>query len=164
VSALPLDDRTLVPMTVGALDAVLAIESAAYEFPWTRGNFIDALAAGYWSQLLVDARGALRGYLVAMHGVDEMHLLNVTVAPAHQHAGHARWMLDALVARCRMLGARQLWLEVRRGNERAHALYRRYGFRDIGVRKGYYPAAQQRREDAFVMSLVVQPEDRDALG
>lgn len=164
MSAVPRDERSLAPMTVGALDAVLAIERAAYEFPWTRGNFIDALAAGYWAQLLYDERGTLLGYLVAMPGVDEMHLLNLTVAPAFQGSGHGGWMLDALVVRCRALGARQLWLEVRRSNTRAHALYHRYGFRDIGIRRGYYPAALQRREDAFVMSLVIGPEVRDALG
>ena len=46
-----------------------------------------------------------------------------------------------------------LWLEVRAGNERAQAINRRYGFASVGVRKGYYPAPQSRREDALVMSL-----------
>lgn len=164
MSAVPRDLRLLEPMTIASLDAVLGVERAAYEFPWTRGNFIDALAAGYWAQRLLDDAGRLLGYVVAMHGVDEMHLLNITVAPPHQHAGHARWLLDVLVEHCRALGDRQLWLEVRAGNARAHAIYRRYGFRDIGIRKGYYPAAHQQREDARVMSLAIAQEGDDALG
>ena len=80
---------------------VLAIERAAYEFPWTRGNFIDSLHAGYHAQLLVDERDRLIGYFVAMAGVDEMHLLNLSVAPERQRRGHAREMLDALLAHCR---------------------------------------------------------------
>ena len=150
------------PMTVADLDAVLAIECTAYEFPWTRGNFIDSLAAGYDAQLLRDAQGALCGYCVAMRGVQEVHLLNLTVAPALQHRGLGRDLLDRLVSASRQVGARWLWLEVRQGNLRARAVYRRYGFDDIGSRRGYYPAAAGQREDACVMRLALSG-DRDAL-
>lgn len=153
MSAVPDDGRLLLPMGIGQLDAVMAVEAAAYEFPWTRGNFIDSLAAGYAAQVLYAAGGELLGYFVAMGGVDEMHLLNITTAPPHQHRGHARFMLDALVALCRRRGARRLWLEVRRSNQRAQSIYRRRGFAEIGVRRGYYPAPQGQREDALVMSL-----------
>ena len=149
------DERMVVPMTVVELDAVAAIEAAAYPFPWTRGNFIDSLAAGYPSRVLIGERHRIVGYFVAMQGVDEMHLLNLTVAPAEQSRGHGRYLLDQLVELCRERHARQLWLEVRQSNSRARALYARYGFRQIGVRRGYYPAAFGRREDAAVMSLEV---------
>ncbi len=149
--------RRLEPMTSVHLDRVMAIENVAYPFPWTRGNFIDSLASGYPARVLFDSdrRGQVIGYFVAMEGVDEMHLLNLTVAPEVQSQGHGRFMLDALVDLCRQRHAMQLWLEVRQGNPRARGLYQRYGFRDIGVRRGYYPAAAGRREDALVMSLDV---------
>jgi ribosomal-protein-alanine N-acetyltransferase len=149
--------RRLEPMSTAHLDEVMVIEHAAYPFPWTRGNFVDSLAAGYPAQVLFDSerRGHVIGYVVAMEGVDEMHLLNLAVAPEVQGQGHARFMLDALVDLSRQRHAQQLWLEVRRSNPRAHALYQRYGFRDVGVRRGYYPAAGGRREDAVVMSLDV---------
>lgn len=150
------------PMTVADIGAVLAIECAAYEFPWTHGNFIDSLAAGYVAQLLRDAQGALCGYCVAMHGVQEMHLLNLTVAPPMQHRGLGRDLLDRLVAASRQAGAQWLWLEVRQSNQRARAVYRRYGFEDIGARPAYYPAAAGQREDACVMRLALGG-DRDAL-
>lgn len=154
------------PLTVADLGAVLAIENAAYEFPWTRGNFIDALAAGNHAQGLRDAAGTLCAYCVAMAGVQEMHLLNLTVAPPHQHRGLARLMLDALVAASGAADARWLWLEVRESNQRAQAVYRRYGFEPIGVRRGYYPAAGGQREDAIVMRLAcptAAPKGSDAL-
>ncbi|MDE2095372.1 MAG: ribosomal protein S18-alanine N-acetyltransferase [Burkholderiales bacterium] len=143
----------LLPMTAAQLDAVMAIEVAAYAFPWSRGNFIDSLAAGHPAQVLQGAGGALLGYYVAMVGVDEMHLLNITVAPHAQGRGHARVLLQALIARCRAQRAGSLWLEVRAGNDRARAMYRHFGFVEVGLRKGYYPAAFGRREDAVVMSL-----------
>jgi ribosomal-protein-alanine N-acetyltransferase len=142
-------------MTVQDLDAVLAIEASAYPFPWTRGNFIDSIAAGYWTELHFDAAGLLVAYAVAMAALDEMHLLNLTVAPSHEGHGHARALLDALEAHCRDIGIATLWLEVRPSNERARRLYERRGFREVGLRRGYYPAPQGQREDAIVMSRPV---------
>lgn len=147
------DTARLLPMTALHLDAVLAIENAAYEFPWSRGNFVDSLAAGHAAQMLCNLRGELLGYLVALPGYEEMHLLNLTVAPAVQGRGHARGMLAWLVALCREQGAEQLWLEVRESNVRARSVYQRFGFASIGLRKGYYPAPLGRREDAVVMGM-----------
>jgi [ribosomal protein S18]-alanine N-acetyltransferase len=153
MSAVLKDRLMLVPMTAQHLDAVLAIEFVAYEFPWSRGNFVDSLAAGHVAQTLCDTRGELLGYLLALPGFEEMHLLNLTVAPAEQGQGHARCMLEWLVAQCRQQDARQLWLEVRESNARARRVYQRFGFAHIGKRKGYYPAPQGHREDAVVMGL-----------
>jgi ribosomal-protein-alanine N-acetyltransferase len=153
----------LAPLGMQDLDTLMAIENAAYPVPWSRGNFIDSLVAGYVADKLVGADGLWRGYYVAMPGVAEMHLLNLTVAPAHQGCGHARTMLDALVARCRARGDAQLWLEVRRSNLRAHALYLRYGFVDKGLRRGYYPVPSGPREDAIMMGLDLAGGRSDAL-
>ncbi|MBX3621494.1 MAG: ribosomal protein S18-alanine N-acetyltransferase [Rhizobacter sp.] len=157
MSAVLRDERLLLPMTTLQLDAVLAIELQAYAFPWTRGNFVDSLAAGYPAQVLYGTQGEMLGYFIAMEGVDELHLLNITVAPAAQGQGHARFMLDELCAIGRTRRAAQIWLEVRESNLRARAIYERYGFTPIGLRRGYYPAARSThpsgREDAMVMSL-----------
>jgi [ribosomal protein S18]-alanine N-acetyltransferase len=153
VSAVPNETRHLLPMSVAQLDAVLAVEATAYAFPWSRGNFIDSLAAGYPARVLYADRGEVLGYFVAMPGVDEMHLLNITVAPPVEGLGHARFMLGELVRLCREFGARQLWLEVRESNARARSIYQRFGFLPVGVRKGYYPAPHGQREAAIVMSL-----------
>ena len=140
------------PLTDDRLDDVVAIEARAYEHPWSRGNFSDSLRSGYQAQLLM-AGDALLGYFIAMKGVDEVHLLNITVAPEYRSQGWGRLMLDALALWARGKGAQWLWLEVRVGNERAQRIYERHGFRRVGERKGYYPAAAGAREDAIVMSL-----------
>ena len=142
------------PMRPEALDGVLQVERQAYEFPWTQGNFNDSLNAGHQAQLLC-AGAELLGYFVAMKGFEEVHLLNLTVAPRHQRQGWAHVMLDALAIWSRGQGADWLWLEVRPRNLRAIDLYERYGFRRVGERKDYYPAAQGRRESALVMSLML---------
>ena len=139
------------PMAAADLDAVMAIEVNAYPHPWTRGNFIDSLAAGYHSRLRHDAGGALIGYFVALPGFEETHLLNLTVAPDWQRQGHGRALLDRLAAWAHARGDLALWLEVRQSNTGARALYERHGFVQVGSRIGYYPAARQQREDAVVM-------------
>ena len=139
-------------LSINDLDALLAIEQRAYSHPWTRGNFTDALASGYQIQLLKGGTELL-GYFVAMPGVDEAHLLNLTVAPEFQGQGWARLLLDALALWARGQKAQWLWLEVRVSNLRARQIYERYGFRRVGERKRYYPAADGGREDAIVMSV-----------
>lgn len=143
----------LLPIHLHDLDTLMAIETVAYPYPWSRGNFIDSLAAGYRLVKRVDAQGHWLGYCVAMTGVDETHLLNLTVVPAHQRQGHALAMLDDLVRWSRDRQAACLWLEVRASNLRARALYRRYGFQEAGLRRGYYPAGPDGRENALVMRL-----------
>lgn len=140
------------PLTAERLDAVLRIEQAVYPHPWSRGNFIDAMASGYLGQLLM-AGDQLLGYFVAMKGVDEVHLLNITVAPEYQRQGWARVMLDALAIWARGQGADWLWLEVRESNARAIGVYESHGYRRVGLRKNYYPADHGQREHAVVMSL-----------
>jgi ribosomal-protein-alanine N-acetyltransferase len=139
-------------MTPENLDAVMAIEQVAYSHPWSRGNFRDSLNPLFDAQCLW-LGDELLGYFLAMHGVEEMHLLNITVAPAHQGEGWGHMMLDALSLISRNVGAQTLWLEVRQSNARALQVYERYGFVRVGLRKDYYPADRQQREHAVVMSL-----------
>lgn len=146
------------PMAEADLDAVHEIEKLAHAHPWSRRHFADSIAAGHPAVLLLGEGGpgaaeTLLGYMVAMPGFEEVHLLNITVAPAHRRQGWARLLLDALVLWSRGQGAHQLWLEVRQGNAPARRLYDRYGFTPVGVRKGYYPLSSQQREDAIVMNL-----------
>ena len=140
------------PLSPSHLDAVLATEQRCYSHPWSRGNFLDTLGAAHQAQCLM-AGETLIGYFIAMPGVEEVHLLNITVAPAWQRQGWALVMLDALALWSRGQGAHWLWLEVRASNTRAQQIYLRRGFMRVGLRKGYYPAGHGLREDAVVMNL-----------
>ena len=145
-------DAEFVPLSADWFPDVLRVENAAYTHPWVESNFTDSIRSGYQAQLLV-AGGQLLGYFVAMRGVDEVHLLNITVDPQYQGQGWARVMLDALAIWARGQGAQWLWLEVRVGNSRALGVYEAFGYRRVGQRKNYYPAPGGQREDALVMSL-----------
>jgi ribosomal-protein-alanine N-acetyltransferase len=153
MSALPRpEDDRYAPMAEKDLDEVVAAEKEVYPFPWTRGNFMDAMQAGYSAWLLRNAAGSLAAYSVMMMVLDEAHLLNLSVARAAQRSGLGWRTLDWMADVARGYGGRTMLLEVRPSNEAAIRLYQRYGFDRIGVRRGYYPA-EGGREDAIVMRI-----------
>lgn len=139
------------PMRIADVDAIVGIEQEAYPFPWSRGNFVDSLASGYRCRVLRDGYDGLVGYFLIMMAVDEAHLLNITVAPSFHGRGLGRMLLDHAVAVALEESAVSMLLEVRPSNPRAIRIYERYGFSRIGIRKNYYPAANNMREDAIVM-------------
>ncbi len=145
------DELHYAPMGISDVEDVYALEKSVYPHPWTRNNFVDSLAAGYHCWVLRDDAGTLAGYFLLMGAVDEAHLLNVAVAAPHQGQGLARYLLDKAAACARGLSMQSILLEVRPSNARALHIYERYGFVQIGRRKGYYPAHNGQREDAIVM-------------
>ncbi len=135
------------------LDAVMAIEEAIYTHPWTRGNFVDSLAAQSHC-LVLEWHGVMAGYAVLMTGAGEAHLLNLSIAAAWQRRGLGRELLGHVIALAGELKVRKIFLEVRVSNVAARALYAKSSFREIGVRRGYYPA-QAAREDAIVLEYAL---------
>jgi ribosomal-protein-alanine N-acetyltransferase len=144
-------------MTGADVDAVIAIEDTIYPHPWTRGNFGDSLAAGYhcW---IVECAGEMVGYTVVMIAVGEAHLLNLSVAAPWRRRGIGREILNFVMKLARDYGARKIFLEVRPSNGAALALYAAAGFSEAAVRRGYYPAGDD-REDAVVLELTLQDRD-----
>lgn len=170
MSAQPIDperapraSRAFAPMQLSDIAEVAAIERSIYTAPWSEGNFIDSLNAGYCAWTLRAsprghraARAPIIGYFVLMAAVDEAHLLNVSVAAAWQGRGHGLYLLRQAVALALDYKASSVMLEVRPSNQRALAVYRRFGFHDHGLRRRYYPAStadHQTREDALVLRL-----------
>jgi len=153
MSAVLKDVPQMAAMREADLADVLAIENAIYSHPWTRGNFVDSLRAGY--QCWIWRLGPeLLGYFVLLVAAGEGHLLNLSIAAARQRAGHGSALLTEAMRMARGRGAQHVFLEVRPSNQGAKALYSRFGFRQVAVRHGYYPATQG-REDALVLTLAL---------
>lgn len=138
------------PMRADDVAAVVAIENRIYAFPWTAGNFADSFAAGHGAWVCHEA-GAMVGYAVTMQVLDEAHLLTIGVAAARQRRGLGSALLAHLCAQAQAAGAARMFLDVRPSNQPALALYARFGFGEIGRRRGYYPGPDG-REDAIVMA------------
>jgi ribosomal-protein-alanine N-acetyltransferase len=145
------------PMRLDDLDQVVAIELAAYEYPWTHAIFRDCLRARYDCWVLANAVEVI-GYGVLTVAAGEAHVLNVCVAPAQQGLGHGRRLMQRLIDLARWHHAERAFLEVRPSNARAIALYHELGFNEIGRRPNYYPA-RRGREDAIVMARELLPAE-----
>lgn len=137
------------------VDDVMTIEDDVYPHPWTRGNFIDSINSGYDAWVVRNASRVLVGYFLVMLAVDEAHLLNVSVRGDLHGQGIGRTLLDKISALAHDCGMKSVLLEVRPSNTRALAIYRHCGFLQVGLRKAYYPAANNVREDAVVMRRVL---------
>ncbi|MEO6984820.1 MAG: tRNA (adenosine(37)-N6)-threonylcarbamoyltransferase complex dimerization subunit type 1 TsaB [Paralcaligenes sp.] len=138
------------------LDDVLQIERAVQAFPWTRGNFQDALDAGYGAWVACLDENTV-GCCLALFAPDVGHVLLIAVAPDAQRKGVGAHLLACCERVALSHGLRRLILEVRPSNERAIAFYKHHGFNRLSVRKNYYPAGRGVREDAWVLekTLVV---------
>lgn len=136
------------PMTADDLAAVTALEVSLQAFPWSLENFADSLAQGHGAEVC-SSGDDLAGFSIAMPVVDEAHLLNIGVARSHQGQGLGAGLLKRVIERARADGAMRMLLEVRAANDQAIAFYRSFGFSQIGLRRGYYPATIG-REDALV--------------
>ena len=149
MSAVLLPRVEMLPLGDADIDEMVAIENCIFPYPWTRGNFVDSVASGYsvWGCRVA---GELVGYFVLMIAVDEAHLLNISVAGKRQRMGFGARLLEWAMTSAQQAGASSLLLEVRPSNRSALALYRQFGFRQIGLRRGYYPAAEG-CEDALVL-------------
>jgi len=136
-------------MSAADLDAVMEIENVIYTHPWTRGNFADALHADSHCRVMA-LSGVIAGYAVVNMAAGEAHLLNLSIAAAWQRRGFGREFLFYLFDLIKENNVAVLFLEVRESNVAARALYAQTGFREIGKRRGYYPAYAG-REDAIVL-------------
>lgn len=141
-------------MAASDIEKVLAIEQAVQAYPWTRGNFCDAMECGYLCYV-EENDGKLCSYAVLMVGVDEAELLNIAVAAEYQRKGLGGRMLRTILQIAHDQGFTRVLLEVRASNLAAISLYRLAGFAKIGVRRDYYHNASG-SEDAIVMACDVE--------
>ncbi len=140
---------TLETMRMDDIPRVLAIEQQSFRTPWPRDAYTHELNENRLAAYLVaKTEEGIVGYGGMWVILDEAHVTTIAVDPAYrgQHIGERLLLglIDAALGR----GARWMTLEVRRSNDVAQTLYKKYGFREIGVRKGYY---SDNREDAIVM-------------
>jgi ribosomal-protein-alanine N-acetyltransferase len=140
----------IAPMRRRHLRSVLRIEAEVYPRPWTLGLYLGELALPEERRIYIVARsgGHVVGHAGLMFAADDGHVTTVAVDPPWQRRGVAARLLLVLFREARVRGATDLTLEVRANNGPAQALYRRFGFAEAGIRRGYYAESG---EDAVIM-------------
>lgn len=140
------------------LPGVLSIETAEHIAPWTYETFTTCMRAGYPGWVLVSPTKEILGFIVVSHVLDECHVLNLCVRRSHQHQGLGTLLLEHALNEAKRQGVGIAYLEVRRSNAKAIALYQKMHFKQVGLRKRYYATADG-QEDAlvFARSLIIIP-------
>lgn len=139
------------PMRQEDLTAVARLEARICITPWSVGIFRDCLLSGYEGWVFDDPTVGIIGYGMLSAAAGEAHLLNLGIHEAFRGRGLGHRLTQHLTDRARSLGGRVVFLEVRVSNLHAQSLYLKMGFRQIGVRKGYY-RDERGREDALVLA------------
>ena len=149
LDAIGLPELTIRSMDDADIPEVVRIERASYAFPWTEGIFRDCLRVNYYCRV-VEVAAVIVGHGVMSVGAGEAHLLNVCIEEAYRCRGIGARLLKHLLRAAASAGAAEAFLEARPSNLAAIRLYQSLGFRQIGVRRGYYQAIGG-REDAIVL-------------
>lgn len=136
-------------MTARDLDDVLRIERLSFTAPWSRNAFLGELTENHFSRyLLLRCDEQTVGYGGMWIIIDEAHVTNIAVDPAYRGRKLGERLMRRMMAEAIAEGARRMTLEVRVTNATAQNLYHKLGFREGGVRRGYYT---DNREDALIM-------------
>ncbi len=139
----------LEPMTLADVPRVLEIERASFPTPWPADAYAHELKENRLATYIV---ARIETHIVGYAGMwvilDEAHITTIAVDAIYRGQYIGERLLIGLIDAALQRGARWMTLEVRKSNATAQALYRKYGFREIGARKGYY---SDNREDAIVM-------------
>jgi ribosomal-protein-alanine N-acetyltransferase len=151
MSIMPQDKCLLRKMVKEDLTAVLQIETATQGAPWTEETFKTVFEHAYEGWVL-QVEDHVVGYIVISMQVDECHILNLCIAHPFQRQGYGRKLLEYGLEMARKRNLAIAYLEVRRSNVRAIALYTRLNFRLIGERKEYYQTVNG-PEDALVYAV-----------
>lgn len=137
-------------LTEELIPVLQLIEDEAYPEPWTTGMFREETRNKNSFFYVAYIKDTLIGYSGFWLLVDDAHITSVTVASPYRGHGYGREQMAHLITQARSLDARTITLEVRESNLPARTMYAGFGFKDIGIRKGYYAKS---REDAIVMQL-----------
>lgn len=145
------------PILFTDVPAVYQVEDSSYDFPWSEKLIFDCIAVGYHGYL-VEFDNQVIAYAIYRLAVGEAHLFNIAVLPEYQHKKVGNAFLKFLLDQMKIDGAKKVLLEVRVSNAAARNLYKKYGFKEQGIRKGYYPADNNTREDGINLVLMMEPK------
>ena len=137
------------PLRPEDIASVHAIDRRSFRTPWPRDAYYRELRENrHACDFVARMMQRVVGYAGMWVIVDEAHVTTIAVDPLYRRRHVGERLLVALIAEAMERGARWVTLEVRRSNLGAQALYRQYGFKEIGIRKGYY---SDNGEDAIIM-------------
>ena len=143
-----MNDIEILPIEENHIDPILEISILSFHTPWSREAFMSELDNKFARYVVAKKDGIVVGYGGMWLIIDEGHITNIAIHPEYRGIGIASMILEALLDICKLELADSATLEVRRSNQVAQNLYKKYGFLEDGIRKSYY---EDNKEDAVIM-------------
>lgn len=150
---MPEKELRIVPFEPEDLDPILEIEKRVYATPWSRQSYEDLISLNDIHTWVAKSDERLVGYMLFQATANDMELHTIAVLPEQQSKGIGRRLMEHLIREAEKFGAEHIFLQVRPSNRHAIALYAKFGFVTIGVRKRYY---EDNSEDACIMRLTMR--------
>lgn len=145
---------TVREMRESDIDRILEIERESFSPPWSREAFLLELTKNILAKyIVVEIEGKVVGYGGIWLIIDEGHVTNIAVDKEYRGLGLGKKLLEGLIQLCIDRDIKSITLEVRKSNEVAKGLYKKYGFKECGIRPGYYT---DNNEDAIIMWKTIQ--------
>lgn len=138
---------SVIDLGASDVEELIELEGLCFEYRWTRDQFLLGLESGAYRIIGVRRKSLLAGYMAFSMIEDEMEILNLAVHPDYRRQGLGEALLARSFEICAAEGITKSFLDVKVSNDPALALYRKFGYKKIGVRKKYYPDT---REDALL--------------
>jgi ribosomal-protein-alanine N-acetyltransferase len=144
-----MNDIEILSLKLEHVNSVLKIDVLSFPTPWSKESFQREIEVNKFARYVVAKKdGVIIGYAGMWLILDEGHITNIAVHPEYRGIGSGNLLLEALIEICRTESITSLTLEVRKSNLVAQNLYKKYGFSEQGIRKGYYG---DNKEDAVIM-------------
>ena len=145
-----MQDHSVALLGAADIKGVMDLERMCFRTHWTREQFLLGLERKAFRILGISERGVLIAYAAFSVIAKELELMNIAVHPFHRRKGLGARLMAEMLRMCRAEGVVEGFLEVRRSNAGAIDLYQKFGFKQMGTRKKYYP---DNNEDALLFRL-----------
>jgi ribosomal-protein-alanine N-acetyltransferase len=142
---------TISPMRDNHVEDVLTIERDSFITPWTASDYLGMLLNPLAYNFIIESNGAIIGYASVLRIYDELHIMSIAVKSSMRRLGYGDVMMEHILEYAKRLRVNSVTLEVRLSNVAAQALYEKYGFKCVGMRKKYY----EFKEDALIYTLII---------
>ncbi|WP_251861522.1 ribosomal protein S18-alanine N-acetyltransferase [Clostridium sp. Marseille-Q2269] len=143
-------DIIILPLSLEYIDGVMEIDSLSFSVPWSKISYETELKNKFAKYIIVvdKTNNKVLGFAGMWLIIDECHITNIAVHPNYRGLGIGNILMNEIIEFCKQHTITGITLEVRESNTTAKNLYYKHGFKDSGIRKGYY---SDNNENALLM-------------
>lgn len=142
------DNIIIRSMILDDVDEVFNIAVRSFSLPWSKESFAFSVSATSDCCLIAQVKNRIAGYIIVRISLDTADIADVAVDTCFREQGIGSMLMTQMFEREELIDVQQYVLEVRKSNDSAIGLYKKFSFKLEGIRRNYYTKPT---EDAVVM-------------